>query len=103
MGCNHLQHDCYQSNLCGDIPYNDYDLAILELASDVDLSSYVANTACLPYGYGLDDFVGENCFATGFGDTKGIIWSIQLQMFITVYHTIKSIEVRIRLYELQTL
>ena len=67
-----MQHDCYQSDECGDIPYNDYDLAILELETSADLTSYLANSACLPFEYGLDDFVGENCYATGFGDTKGM-------------------------------
>ena len=52
----------------------DYDVAMLELATPADLDdSYVVNTACLPTGLGnIDHYAGNpNCYATGFGDTRG--------------------------------
>ena len=69
----YLQHECYRSGTCGDIPYNDYDIAVLELSQSADVtSSYTANTACLPKTFSTDDFVNNaNCWATGFGDTRG--------------------------------
>ena len=64
------------------MPYNDYDLAILELQDSANLNNYVTNTVCLPYAASLDDFVGDVCYATGFGDTKG--FGIEKLKFITV-------------------
>lgn len=67
-----FQHECYRADgACGDLPYNDYDLAILELQDAADLNNHVTNTACLPLNASLDEFVDDVCYATGFGDTKG--------------------------------
>ena len=49
----------------------DYDVSLLDLITPVDLSPNTVNPACMPVGAGLDDFVGDNCYATGFGSTAG--------------------------------
>ena len=83
-----MQHECYRSGNCGDIPYNDYDVALLELSVSPDIeNSYVVNKACLPKGYDRDDFVGNgNCWAAGFGDTQGMISYVHIKhATVTLY------------------
>ena len=68
------------------MPYNDYDLAILELQDSAELNNYITNTVCLPHDASLDEFVDDLCYATGFGDTKGE-GQIYRKHFITKQYT----------------
>ncbi|CAD5114283.1 DgyrCDS3426 [Dimorphilus gyrociliatus] len=64
-----VRHPGYGNPGAGN-PYNDNDVTLLRFAEPVKINEKV-NSACLPFNYKLDDFVGEDCWATGFGATKG--------------------------------
>jgi len=50
---------------------NDNDIALIQLTQDVDMNSNYINTACMPKNYRVGSFVGKECWATGWGRTKG--------------------------------
>lgn len=84
-----------QALLPGEVD-GDYDIALVHLMTPVDLAeNYVINTACLPRGYALDAFVNNtNCWATGFGDTKGTSDSNRLnEINVPVYSHVDCVTI----------
>ncbi|CAH1775264.1 unnamed protein product [Owenia fusiformis] len=64
---NIIRHEGYGN---GEVE-GDNDVALLELTYPVDMASNYINTVCLPQGVGLDEFVGRECWAAGWGSTEG--------------------------------
>ncbi|XP_041375260.1 chymotrypsin-like protease CTRL-1 [Gigantopelta aegis] len=65
-----------------------HDIALLELLTPVDTSSDYVMPVCLPTGHAIDEFVNKECWASGWGETRGTGDRMKLQQ---VQMTVSSV------------